>query len=123
MVGVVNQLFGDFLITGAEFENFLPWCSNRQTCGSDMRGTIINAIEQITERIRHDNGQFDTKLVGKHFYQVVFQPGRPIRALVVGSRAVSSQHPEFAAGQYFVQCGFLQKFRQPIEKKNNNADD
>ena len=96
VLGVVNQLLGNLHITGSKAKELLAVVSDGQPGGGEMAHPVFNAGEQLAEGIGCDNLQLDAEFIGKHADHVVFQPGRAIRAFIIGCGAVAGQHHQFA---------------------------
>ncbi len=122
IIHVVNQLFMDLLVGWSEAKKFFAIFGDGQPGSSKIRCAILDTSEYLAEILCGDHFEFDTKIIGKQFGQIVFKTGRAIRAFVIGGRTVTGEYYKLTFTQDSIERVVTEPCGYDIEYNDNCAD-
>ena len=104
----VHQLRSNVLVGGTEIENTFALLGNGQPGRGNITPAGLNVIEDVRQRVGSFQPQLDAKELRETFRQVIFQPGRAERPLVIGRRTVAGKHHQLVIVQHTVKMRFME---------------
>ncbi len=105
----VNHLLADFLIGRAEPDQFAPRLRHRDPRRRQVGIALEQPRDDVVEFFGDHETRFHAEIVGEAFHQIVFEPGRSFRHLVISGGAGARQHHQFAGGFDVPQLVLLEK--------------